>query len=210
MATLEKVLDSSRAAVGTSPGRTWSCGLVGSRTSAGVPTKGALAAFRKALTDEGVRWGRKCVPIPDHHKTWGARVYRRVPLDERTSGDLLVFFGLALGRGTLAQSSCGKVNSKWGQRLGASAEARAEDWPGPVGVSRVSGELAHSLGLLAQASGRCPDPARAQGSRSYECGRWPGINGAGRTRDCAHRLPQQFSQRRPPGPFATNTPRRTQ
>jgi len=47
MATLEKVLDSSRAAVGTSPVRTWSCAVIGSRTSAWVRTKRGVGGVQE-------------------------------------------------------------------------------------------------------------------------------------------------------------------
>src|SRR5437899_9306371 len=56
-----------------------------------------------------------------HHKTWGARVYSRVPLDERRkypSVDPLAFFRAgACARHTCAVS-CGRVNSKGGSGLG--------------------------------------------------------------------------------------------
>ena len=87
--------------------------------------------------DEKGRWRRSGRRLPmsafggtevcsdsTHHKTWGARVYRRVLLNERRkypSGDPLGFFSSwRLARHTCAVS-CGRVNSKWGQRLGASA-----------------------------------------------------------------------------------------
>src|SRR2546425_8431473 len=55
------------------------------------------------------------------------------------------------------------------------------------------------LGRSARASGTCPDPPTARGSRASECGCWPATNGAEGNRDCACGLLLQFSGQAPPG-----------
>src|SRR3989442_14588437 len=77
--------------------------------------------------------------------------------------------------------------------------ARSGHWPGPVGLSRVSGAHDRSWGRSARASGTCPDPPTARGSRACKCGCWPATNGAEGNRDCACALLLQFSGQSPPG-----------